>query len=163
MSLKQHWTNWRKKVSHSLFLNLKSTFWREGTFIKIWARKRHLGQTLFKLEFDLQDFVRVWINAIELLENFVIDFSQLGTVNFCQSRSLTSKFIIEMNSFHILKILSSRILKTLKFDLRVWKVPWLLYYSIYPSWLIWRMNEILAVKRLFLWYQVAVLAFVRTT
>ena len=106
MSLKQHWTNWRKKVSHSLFLNLKSTFWREGTFIKIWARKRHLGQTLFKLEFDLQDFVRVWINAIELLENFVIDFSQLGTVNFCQSRSLTSKFIIEMNSFHILKISS---------------------------------------------------------
>ena len=105
MSLKQHWTNWRKKVSHSLFLNLKSTFWREGTFIKIWARKRHLGQTLFKLEFDLQDFVRVWINAIELLENFVIDFSQLGTVNFCQSRSLTCKFIIEMNSFHILKIL----------------------------------------------------------
>ena len=56
-----------------------------------------------------------------------------------------------------------RVLKTLKFDLRVWKVPWLLYYSIYPSWLIWRMNEILAVKRLFLWYQVAVLAFVRTT
>ena len=56
-----------------------------------------------ELEFDLQDFVRVWINAIEFLENFVIDFGQLGAVNFCQSRSLTCEFIIEVNTFHILK------------------------------------------------------------
>ena len=89
-------------MSHSLFFELGEHFF-EGTDLLKYELGRGTSDRQFELEFDLQDFVRVWINTIELLENFVIDFSQLGTVNFCQSRSLTSKFIIEVNPFHILK------------------------------------------------------------
>ena len=107
-------------MSHSLFFELEEHFFGEKAHLLKYELGRGTSDRQFKLEFDLQDFVRMWINAIELLENFVIDFGQLGAVNFCQSRSLASKFIIKMNSFHILKKKYYHPnFKTLKFDLRV--------------------------------------------